>query len=901
MPNDSIQHPQPQLLADYVNGRMNDLDSTAVEEHIERCDLCCEELRNLNDSSIDRLLRSAGARISESTVIQHNERESRLVEPGGEPPLPEVAENRFTITKEIGRGGMGVVYRAEDHQLRRSVAIKTLQLGCTHPSLTDRFVREAQITAALDHPGVPAAHELGRLADGRPFMAMRLVKGQTLKLRLRNASDSDAMLQIFGRLCHCVAFAHSQNVIHRDIKPANVMVGEFGEVQVMDWGLAKHIGGRENSSPVDSFCAANDAASDTTDASEESSTRAIFEDETLSRVRDPEHVELNSPDDFNATRAGTVMGTVAYMSPEQARGEVTNIGPASDVFSLGGVLGEILIGVPPYTGENEQAVLQSAKAGDTSELTRRLESSTADPDLIQLAVQCLAKFPEQRPQDATVVAQRVDEWQNSVRKRLEDAQIAQVRSEARVIEERKRRRVQLVLIASSLLFVGIVWQLYSSMQNQKSEFAAKANNERVSGIASAKAELAMFAEALDRAIAEPDPDRGEWDEAKIHLKHAGSFSQKHNDAELTSALKMSTADFRRAYSESIADRLLLEQLSLLDSGHGQRGGGRPRPSVSNETVRRPIADRHELIREKSRSTASQGSRAFADYGFDWQQTPVDVVADHIRSRPRWFQDRILGDLEIWLHYSVVGHGPVAPWIRELLAELDPDPMRTAARSAMVRYDRDFLLEVAQRPSIDRQPAEFTWSLAALIRERSRELAYQLIANAQLNHLDSSVINRDLARELRTAGKLGESTFALMLRAATLTDSRAKAHAFLDLSADLHNQNRHKEAMTVMRQAFVHQPNIVPEEKFARDLSAIEDADFAATMLVSMLDEELLVTAAPWISLGDALNAKEDWHGAADAYRKGLAIRSHRESRNQHAFTALNHCVSMIAAEDAQVE
>lgn len=897
MPNDSIQHPERQLLADYINGRMNDLDSTAVEQHLENCDHCCEELRNLNDSAIDRLLRSAGARITAKTLAFDREKASEAADVVPPDSLPAAAEDRYEITAEIGRGGMGVVYRARDHQLQRYVAIKTLQHGCIQPSFKNRFIREAQITAALDHPGIPATHELGLFADGRPFMAMRLVKGHTLKSRLENAKDSDAMLQIFGRLCHCVAFAHSQQIIHRDIKPANVMVGEFGEVQVMDWGLAKHIGDTSNPHGSDSIETADDSVQ-TIKPTEAPDTRAIFDDDTLSRIRDGGPMPPISQDDSRVTQAGTVLGTVAYMSPEQARGDVQNIGPASDVFSLGALLCEILTGSPPYSGNNEEAVLRSAKAGDTSELTRRLQASTADPALIELALQCLAQFPAERPDDATVVAHRVDEWQNTVQKRLEDARMAQVRSESKVIEERKRRRVQLALIAASLVFIGVVWQLNASMRNQKNEYATRESSRKVEGIASAKAELTMFAEALSKAIDQPNPEHGEWDEARIHLAHATDISQQYNNQELTSALDTSTANFRQASAESIADQILLNQLRRLDSvpGPPANRGNLPRPSASSDTgTKRNPPDRASII-QKSVSTARQGSRAFADYGFDWQQTSAQAAADHIRNRPQWFEDEIVRHLEIWLHYAVVGHGPVAAWIRDLLALLDPDPLRTDVRSAMIRHDRDFLLNTAQRPDIERQPAEFIWSLAALIRERSHDLAFQLIANAQLNHLDSSVINRDLARELRTAGKASESSYALMLRAATQTDPTTKAHALLELSNSFHIQNRHKEAMTVMRQALLTKQNIVPEGKFVRDLSMIDDPEFAVNILSSMLKDELLVTADPWIALGDALQQKEDWHAAAEAYRKGLSIRSHRKLRNHHAQSGLDHCVSMITGE-----
>jgi tetratricopeptide (TPR) repeat protein len=129
---------------------------------------------------------------------------------------------------------------------------------------------------------------------------------------------------------------------------------------------------------------------------------------------------------------------------------------------------------------------------------------------------------------------------------------------------------------------------------------------------------------------------------------------------------------------------------------------------------------------------------------------------------------------------------------------------------------------------------------------------------------------------------------------------AKANALKELPNNFQRHQRHKEAVTLMRQAFQLQPKIVPEEKFARDMSQVEDTDFVVSLLRSMLDDGLLVTADPWIELGDALQKKEDWHAAASAYKKGLALKSHREIRNEHARVAVERCSLMIAA-DTDVE
>src|SRR5262245_12476726 len=233
---------------------------------------------------------------------------------GGIPAGVSNPAARYRLGEEIARGGMGVVYRATDTVLGREVAVKVLQEKyAPDPGTARRFADEARITAQLQHPNIPAVHDLGVLPDGRPFLAMKLMKGRTLAALLGErpdpAADRGRFVAIFEHVCQAVAYAHSLRVIHRDLKPSNVMVGKFGEVQVMDWGLAKVLaeGGPAGAGPA--------------------RERPPADEGTVIRTRPT--WAADTPGELGGltpeTRAGTVLGTPAYMAPEQAGGEVDRL------------------------------------------------------------------------------------------------------------------------------------------------------------------------------------------------------------------------------------------------------------------------------------------------------------------------------------------------------------------------------------------------------------------------------------------------------------------------------------------------------------------------------------------------------------------------------------------------
>src|SRR5262245_13790096 len=383
----------------------------------------------------------------------------------------------YELSGEVGRGGMGVVYRARDLSLDRDVAVKLLQDSYPADSpVARRFTDEARITAQLQHPGVPAVYRVGALPDGRPFLAMKLIKGRTLAARLGErpdpAADRGRFVAIFEQVCQALAYAHSLRVIHRDLKPSNVMVGKFGEVQVMDWGLAKIL-------PEEGIAGERMGRGPPADEGTVIRTRRAGSADTPG--------ESGSP--TPPTRTGSVLGTPAYMAPEQAGGEVDRLDSGCDVFGLGAVLCEVLTGKPPYTGRDEDQIYRKAMGANQADAHARLNACRAEPELVALCLKCLAPEPEDRPRDAGEVATAVAALRAAAEERARRAELERVRA----AEQGKRRRVLLAaggaVVAVLLAGLGIsLWQMVRAMD---AEGRAKANE------AAANEERDLKAKALE--------------------------------------------------------------------------------------------------------------------------------------------------------------------------------------------------------------------------------------------------------------------------------------------------------------------------------------------------------------------------------------------------------------------
>jgi serine/threonine-protein kinase len=669
-------------------------------------------LASVHDADVDRsLARLSGAEVSDRTAPHEPDGAAERA-----PAVP--AAGRNVLLGEIGRGGMGAVFRGRDSELGRELAVKVLlEEHRGRPELVRRFQEEAQIAGQLQHPGVPPVYELGHSADGQPFFTMKLVKGHTLAALLKQRADAGAELGrfvgIFEAVCQTVAYAHAHGVIHRDLKPSNVMVGAFGEVQVMDWGLAKVL---------------------------ERPERQPTEQEPATRIQ-----TLRSGSTADGSQTGMV-GTPGYVAPEQARGEPAD--ERADVFSLGAILCELLTGRPPYAGAAREDHWGMAQRAELGEALARLGGCGAGAELIDLARRCLAAQRDDRPRHAGEVAQEVAAHLASVQERARRAEQERAAAEARAQEarataqaekraaqaERRRRRLTVALAAAALLLVLVggtgAWQV----RQQRAD--AQARQRQIDRDAQARQrkinEKALLALERGRALLE----EGWQKQGGSKLKEAEAEAKRAVDVASGGAAQ----EVRRAaddFQQEVADRKAREKKNralrdaLLDVSAPRCSTTRLagssctlqdallHASAPRELRSYQRQDTGEMVLAEP-SVDEQYDAAFQRWGLDVNRLEEAKIVARVRDEPVPVREEVVAALAAWALERRKGERPErAGRLVSIADRIDPRPERRLLRALLVGEVPPHPLTVAGVVALRGSP----WPWGALTQQKLDQLPW----------------------------------------------------------------------------------------------------------------------------------------------------------------------------------
>ena len=772
---------------------------------------------------------------------------------------------RYQVLGEIGRGGVGVVYKGRDQDLGRDVAMKVLRPEyASRPEILERFIEEAQIGGQLQHPGIVPVYELGLQHGERPYFAMKLVKGETLAVllgrRTSPADDRRRFLAVFEQICQTLAYAHARNVVHRDLKPANVMIGSFGEVQVVDWGFAKVLQAGRGSRDAK---AAAPAAS------------------VIATVR-------SDPARGSQSVAGSMLGTPAYMPPEQALGDVENLDERSDVFGLGAILCEILTGRPPYLEADGDLILQAARA-DMSPIHARLAQSGADAPLVALCRSCLAPARSARPASGTEVAKAIATYLSSVEERARQAQL-------QAAEAKGRARTTLVAAVAAVLLLALGGGGYAVFAQQARERSEQAG-QRLAAAVNATNVLLAEVKARDASVAE-------WDRALDAAERAHALAQ---EADIATTARAGTATLldsvRRQRDAAATARAVAGKHAAMRARLAAA-----RPELDDFSLRMrmamPMAKAQPLVAARYQQVYGA---AFAEYLDGRELTSLGFeAARQALAGPLGVELAVA--IDDWVHWPLrvdggSPEGEQARLLQTIAMALDPDPLRNRLRVLLggsapslasvealrTEFDvsklppislhllaRAFDLAGARRQAVqvmqiaaNEHPSDFSSafdlaSLQMMAGDLPAAEAHYRVARAL--RPASQLVHTNLAALLRMQGRLAEA--AASIRAALAIDDR-NAVANLSLGLVLRDQGDRVGAERSLRRAIALDPAYAKAHNdlgsLLMELGRLEEAAVALRQALELQPD----FGEALHNLGDVLATRGELDAAIASYRAAL--------------------------------
>jgi tetratricopeptide (TPR) repeat protein/tRNA A-37 threonylcarbamoyl transferase component Bud32 len=599
------------------------------------------------------------------------------------PPAGGVSPaERFRPLRLHAEGGLGEVHLAQDCELPREVALKRIRDEyADDPDSRHRFLREAEITGGLEHPGIVPVYGLGQGAGGRPYYAMRFIKGDSLKQAIERFHQAEgpkrdpgerslALRELLGRfvaVCNAVAYAHSRGVVHRDLKPANVMLGPYGETLVVDWGLAKLVGRPESPGKAEA---------------------------TLR----PRSGGGQAP-----TQAGAVIGTPAFMSPEQAAGRSDQLGPASDIYGLGATLYALLTGQPPVPGDDLMAILARVQSGEI--VPPRRVKGEVPAALEAVCRKAMALRPQDRYGTALELAADVEHW-------LADEPVSAHREPwaaraGRWMRRHKPARAAGAAAAVVLLLLGGAgaWWLERQQAERQAEQARQEGALRQEGAATLEQ-----ATRLRRG--------GHFDESRQLLERA---RQRLEDG--------GPDDLRQEVEQALADTALARRL---DEARQQAS-----------TVAEGELD---VVGARQSFAAALREAGLVRLGDGAEEAGARVRASAVRAE-------VVAALEAWA--SLTGDDAQRGWLLAVARAADPSPARDRLRQPRLWRDRAALARLAAGDSAAALSPQLTIALAyALVRSGGD--AVPLLRAAQARHPDDFWLNFELGVALAGAKQWDEA-------------------------------------------------------------------------------------------------------------------------------------------------